>query len=954
MRSSLSLRRAYRAVAYVVDGGRTRRGVDPQIGGMAVFIHGRRTTATAMAILGALVCLLAVGAGSAWAENSEGSFLFGPRGSEAGEIGRASAVAIDQATGDVFVGDPSYYDNRLEQFNISGEFVSAWGSGVATGADELQTCTTSCLDGIEGSGIKEFCAPTGVAVDNELSSLSYGDVYMDNFCGQDIYKFDPNGKLLLVIGGHVNETTGGNVCVTGGACQGGTQGAGNGEFTKAGSLEGGYIAVGPEGRLYVGDKARVEVFEPSGAWRENISLSTLSSEGHVTALAVSTAAGSAGDVFVKVEGVPGVHEFDAAGVELPAKFDEASETVEGIALDAAGDLFVSESSGGPHLLEFSPFGEELESFGSGTLVSVTAATALDDSLEELLVYGTDIQKSSEYGHEGIWGFSLPAPGPLVEPLGAEKATGELRGHATLEGSLNPEGHETTYHFEYVDEAHFQATGYADASSTPPASTGSTFNDQTVSANVAGLVPGARYHWRLAASNSRGTVTGPDETVETTPAALVEGPWASSVTSSSVTFGANIDPLGADTSYRLEYGTSTAYGHVLSGNVGEGMGYVAVAYHLQELETNTTYHYRLVTSSEVGTIEGADHTFTTQLSGGALALPDGRAWELVSPADKGGALIENVELSQAAADGSGIAYAASEPIGEGISGHVGQNIQPGASATLLSERGPHGWETRDISPKGSFPPEGVDGAGMLDSAEAFHVFSPDLSQAAFELRADSTLLSAEATEPTLYMRNDKSETYSPLVTANNVPPGTKISNEVAENNMLFLAATPDLTHIIFTNSTALTPEAGTWNLYEWSDGQLHLVNVLPGGEPATGEIGLGGSGAEGSPLGAMTARAVSNDGRWIVYRQGNIASSHTYFVRDMVDERTISFGDVGDVRFETMSSDGSKVSISTLNPRRSGNLRKKVNCTCLIPQRVSTRISRPIIWMANTALAYRTP
>ena len=34
--------------------------------------------------------------------------------------------------------------------------------------------------------------------------------------------------------------------------------------------------------------------------------------------------------------------------------------------------------------------------------------------------------------------------------------------------------------------------------------------------------------------------------------------------------------------------------------------------------------------------GPDQTFTTQGAGGPLVLPDGRAWELVSPADKDGA------------------------------------------------------------------------------------------------------------------------------------------------------------------------------------------------------------------------------------------------------------------------------------------------------------------------------
>ncbi len=92
-------------------------------------------------------------------------------------------------------------------------------------------------------------------------------------------------------------------------------------------------------------------------------------------------------------------------------------------------------------------------------------------------------------------------------------------------------------------------------------------------------------------------------------------------------------MGANTEYRLEYGTSTSYGHTFSGDVGEGSSYVPVSYDQQELQPDTTYHYRLILQTEFGIYEGSDQTFTTQAVGGELTLPDGRAWELVSPAKK---------------------------------------------------------------------------------------------------------------------------------------------------------------------------------------------------------------------------------------------------------------------------------------------------------------------------------
>ncbi|HXC23991.1 MAG TPA: hypothetical protein VNU28_05350, partial [Solirubrobacteraceae bacterium] len=841
-------------------------------------------------------------------------------------------MAVDNASGDVYVSDSA--NNRVEKFDQSGKFLLGWGWGViptggVSGADEFQVCTsaTGCRRGAEdSSGAGAFDLSAGVAVDQGT-----GDVYVVDFALRRVEKFDSSGKFLLMFGGHVNKN-GANVCTAAEAaeCQGGAEGAGDSEFSMV--YERAYIAVGPGGDVYVGDKARVQIFEPSGAWKQNISLSALSSEGHVTALAVN----AAGDVFVKDEGAPGVREFEAPlYLESPTTFDEGSETVLSVALDGTGDLFVSDGS---KLLdsifleegsfkEYGPSGQQLEAFGAKTLTFMKAGMAFDEALKEVLVYGTDAElQNPEYGHSGVWAFPLPAPGPSVEP-GSERATPGLRGAATFEALVDPEGGASEAHFEYVDEAHFLASGYAGAASTSPESIGSSFEDQHAAVQLPQktLVPGAAYHWRIVVHSAQGTSTGADQVLEEIPAAQVEGPSATSATSTSVTLQARIDPLGAETSYRLEYGTSTTYGHVFSGNVGEGMGYVPLAYHVQGLEAHTVYHYRLVTESEVGTIVGADRTFTTQVPGGSLALPDGRAWELVSPPDKGGALVEDVELSQAASDGSGIAYAASEPLGEGVVGHVGDfdaNFSATANAMELSKRGADGWRTHDISPEQSLPPEGTTAVSMFAGDEAFYAFSPDLSVGIFEPKFElgDKLQSAQASEATLYLRGNTSESYMPLVTAANVPPGTKWApHGVAEpwEQMVFLGSTPDLSHIVFGDWAALTPEAITeedekapgayfQNLYEWSGGQLQLVNILPDGKTEP-RMGFGGGSEEG---GDVNPWAMSSDGRYIVMSSAENEHDHgedRWYVRDMVGHKTVRFGHPKvHTRFETMSRDGSRL------------------------------------------------
>ncbi len=853
----------------------------------------------------ALGCVLVGGAGSAWAAG--GSFLFGPPGDEAGQLnGRGSAgMAVNSETGDIYVSDSS--NSRMEKFGRSGEFLLAWGS-IGSGAGEFDS------ENVEG-----------VAVDNEANA-SRGDVFVIDSGHYRVQEFSPEGKFLRMFGGHVNRN-GSNVCVSSeeAECQAGTQGEGNGEF-EALPNDSADVAVGPGGDVYVGDKARVQVFEPSGVWKESISLSALSHEGVVTALAVN----ALGDVFVKVEGVPGVHGFEPNGLEMLAKFDEGSETVESIALGASGDLFVSENkvdkgnSGEPCVCDFKeygPAGEPLASFGGHILVYMASGMVFDEALKELLTYGTDDDSSEEYGHYGVWGFVVPPPGPVVE-AGSEKVTAEPRGAALFEGLVDPEGHATEVSFEYVDEADFKASGYASATSTAPVLlAGSGFGEEQVQVALPQktLAPGVTYHWRIVAHNASGSNPGEDQSFEEIPPAYVEGPWATSVTATSVTLSANIDPIGANTTYRLEYGTSSSYGHVLAGSVGEGTGYVGVNYHVQGLEPNTIYHYRVVSESEVGVTESTDHTFTTQLGGSALTLPDGRAWELVSPPDKGGALIEAIEQSQAASDGSGVVYTASEPLGEGIVGHVGNTANTSISgATVLSRRGADGWRTHDISPAQTLLPEGQNAFLLFGAAEAYTSFSPDLSLGLLEPRfgLGHTQQSKEATEPTLYMRNNTSETYAPLVTAANVPSGTKWAPNAYVNtweSMSFEAATPDLSHILFTDWAPLTPEAlteqegnfDTWrqNLYEWSGGKLQLVNILPDGKTQPGaSFGTGAEGGYGYP----NPWAMSSDGRWIVFRYNQINDGISY-VRDMVEHKTVPFGRPdGKARFQTMSRDGSKL------------------------------------------------
>jgi hypothetical protein len=78
------------------------------------------------------------------------------------------------------------------------------------------------------------------------------------------------------------------------------------------------------------------------------------------------------------------------------------------------------------------------------------------------------------------------------------------------GTVNPSGLPTTAFFQYGLDPKYTGGGpVVYTQSTPAQAVGSDFLGHTVSASVTGLVPNALYHVRIVASNSAGTIFGPD-------------------------------------------------------------------------------------------------------------------------------------------------------------------------------------------------------------------------------------------------------------------------------------------------------------------------------------------------------------------------------------------------------------------------------------------------------------
>ncbi len=105
------------------------------------------------------------------------------------------------------------------------------------------------------------------------------------------------------------------------------------------------------------------------------------------------------------------------------------------------------------------------------------------------------------------------------------------------------------------------------------------------------------------------------------------------TAGGATVTADVTPNGSATTYRVELGTTTAYGSVTAWtDAGAGAVAVPVSIPLTGLTAATTYHARLVAQNAGGTTAGPDLTFTTTstpqptgggtppLTGGGLPTP----------------------------------------------------------------------------------------------------------------------------------------------------------------------------------------------------------------------------------------------------------------------------------------------------------------------------------------------
>jgi hypothetical protein len=255
------------------------------------------------------------------------------------------------------------------------------------------------------------------------------------------------------------------------------------------------------------------------------------------------------------------------------------------------------------------YGQEtpLTSAGSGTsAASVSAAetdlapgTTYHFRIIAINVGGTAVGSDQSFTTTGT------APAPSTSPTASTgSSSGVGQSGATVGGTVNPQGQATEYYFEYGPTANY---GYETNAQLAAAGSGSI----SVSATLAGLDPGTIYHYRLVAASPGGVALGSDGTFTTTNPPVVASASATSVTSDSAVLNGTVNPNGRTSTYYFQYGTTTDYGlQTPPASAGAGTSQVAVNSEVAGLMPNTTYHFRLVSTSSAGTTYGTDVTVTT--------------------------------------------------------------------------------------------------------------------------------------------------------------------------------------------------------------------------------------------------------------------------------------------------------------------------------------------------------
>ena len=207
-----------------------------------------------------------------------------------------------------------------------------------------------------------------------------------------------------------------------------------------------------------------------------------------------------------------------------------------------------------------------------------------------------------YGADMSFSTLGSAPESITQP-----ATNISTVEATLNGTVNANYLSTIVTFEYGISTSYGKT----VTATQSPVTGNSISN--VSIGLTGLTAGTTYHYRIKTVNSLGTQYGEDMSFTTlgqVASSLTQS--ATNITTSGCTLNGTINPNYLLTTIVFEYGTTATYGNTITASQSPVSGntiMIATA-DLAGLAAGTTYHFRIKTVNNLGTVYGEDKTFAT--------------------------------------------------------------------------------------------------------------------------------------------------------------------------------------------------------------------------------------------------------------------------------------------------------------------------------------------------------
>lgn len=645
-----------------------------------------------------------------------------------GSLGDPTAMAVDQAMGDVYVADSATL--TINKFTATGEYICQ-----ITGAGSASKSASECDNSAGGSpagGFTSQLAPGSnsaellIAVDNS-EDANAGDLYVagtelvEETTGHGVEvtphtvidRFSPSGAYMAQL--VLTEISG--IAV-------------NGYGDLWVQREDGSFEV--EGSSEFKELPTLSEYNPAGVRLEQLVTSFGEASGNKFSL---FAAGYSAGIYV-TNGF-GAFESDIEEDLLTAKEGVRAtlKTIQrcgfcqsGLAIDQSeDDVYVLDHERQPEspegrIVEYAPSGSEISSFGASQLHSYTAqygAMAVNPGDGDIYAVYAEGADPTVY----VYG---PAPGPRIR---LQAPTDVQTKSVVVNALVDPRGVATTYQFEWGT-----GRGYGHTAPAAPSSAGIGSSYERVSAGIEGLQPGTTYHYRLVARNSTGTASGADAEFSSKPIPTIDSTKAKDLTPSEAHLTAEINPHGNQASYRIEYGEGLAYGHSTPEvGIGAGQEDVVVSQSIADLIGNTTYHWRVVVSYPEGgstaRVYSHDHEFVylTELGieggcpnelrrvGASASLPDCRAYEMVTPQQKNGATFGlgfAILHSLVAGDGNGMIAATIQPTLESSKSSGGTADRQSDGEPYALARTEAGWT---ISPLA--PPVGVAALSRTFAAEA---------------------------------------------------------------------------------------------------------------------------------------------------------------------------------------------------------------------------------------------